>query len=74
MKLNDVEIDRNRNVDITSTFKNYLTLSFDRSVILRNVGWDAQTTEAGYFNFCIPLYVLLGFCQDYKRVVINARE
>jgi len=66
-----VEIDRNRNVGITSTLKNYVTMS---SVILRNAGWDAQTTAAGYFNFCVPLYVLLGFCEDYKRVVINARH
>ena len=69
-----MEIDRNRNVGITSTIKNYVTVSSDRSVILRNAGWDAQTTAAGYFNFCIPLYVLLGFCEDYRRVVINARH
>ena len=35
---------------------------------------DAQTTASGYFNFCVPLYILLGFCEDYKRVVINARH
>ncbi|KYN28612.1 hypothetical protein ALC57_02004, partial [Trachymyrmex cornetzi] len=57
------EIDRNRNVGITSTLKNYVTVSSDRSVILRNAGWGAQTTQAGYFNFCVPLYVLLGFCE-----------
>ncbi|KYN30739.1 hypothetical protein ALC56_14983 [Trachymyrmex septentrionalis] len=73
-ELNGVEIDRNRNVGITSTIKNYVTVSSDRSVILRNAGWDAQTTAAGYFNFCVPLYVLLGFCEDYRRVVINARH
>ncbi|KYQ47745.1 hypothetical protein ALC60_13219 [Trachymyrmex zeteki] len=70
-ELNGVEIDRNRNVGITSTLKNYVTVS-DKSVILRNASWDAQTTAAGYFNFCVPLYVLLGFCEDYRRVVINA--
>jgi len=43
-------------------------------VILRNAGWDAQTTATGYFNFCVSLYVLLGFCEDYKRVVINTRH
>jgi len=59
---------------ITSTLKNYVTVSSDRSVILRNAGWDAQTIAAGYFNFCVPLYILLGFCEDYKRVVINARH
>jgi len=62
--------DRNRNVGITSTFKNYITVSSNRSVILRNADWDAQ---AGYFNFCVPLYVL-EFCEDYKRMVINARH
>jgi len=44
-----MEIDRNRNVDITNTLKNDVTVS-DRSVILRNADWDAQTTAAGYFN------------------------
>ncbi|XP_018353647.1 PREDICTED: uncharacterized protein LOC108755251 [Trachymyrmex septentrionalis] len=73
-ELNGVEIDRNRNVGITSTIKNYVTVSSDRSVILWNAGWDAQITAARYFNFCVPLYVLLGFCEDYRRVVINARH
>ncbi|KYQ53253.1 hypothetical protein ALC60_07616, partial [Trachymyrmex zeteki] len=73
-ELNGMEIDRNRNVGITSTLKNYVTVSSDKRVILRNAGWDAQTTAAGYFNFCVPLYVLLGFCEDYRRVVINARH
>jgi len=73
-ELNGVEIDRNKNVSITSTLKNYVTVSSDRSVILRNAGWDALTTATGYFNFCVPLYILLGFCEDYKRVVINAHH
>ncbi|KYN08234.1 hypothetical protein ALC62_00785, partial [Cyphomyrmex costatus] len=73
-ELDGVEIDRNRNVGVTSTMKNYVTVTSDRSVILRNAGWDAQTTADGYFNFCVPLNVLLGFCEDYRRVVINARH
>ena len=31
-------------------------------------------TDDRYFNFCVPLRMLLGFCEDYKRVVINARH
>ena len=31
-------------------------------------------TDDGYFNFCVPLNILLGFCEDYKRVVIDARH
>ncbi|KYN30378.1 hypothetical protein ALC56_15305 [Trachymyrmex septentrionalis] len=76
-ELNGVEIDRNRNVGITSTIKNYVTVSSDRSVILRNAGWDAQTTAAGYFNFCVPLCVLrfLVECFPYneaKRLITTA--
>ena len=31
-------------------------------------------TDDGYFNFCVPLNMLLGFCENYKRVIINARH
>ncbi|XP_071571821.1 uncharacterized protein [Temnothorax nylanderi] len=66
-ELDGVEIDRCRNVGITSTLKNYITVSSDRSVILRNAGWDPQNNPNGHFNFCVPLNTLLGFCEDYKR-------
>jgi len=65
-KLDGVEIDRNRNVGITSTLKNYVTMSFERSVIARNTGWEPWNPPNGYFNFCIPLNMLLGFCKDYS--------
>ncbi|KMQ86973.1 hypothetical protein RF55_13890 [Lasius niger] len=73
-ELDGMEIDRSRNVGITSLLKNYVTMSSDRSVIMRNAGWDAPTTVNGHFNFCVPLHMLLGFCEDYRRVVINARH
>jgi len=37
--MNSVEIDRN--VGITSTLKNYVTVLSDRRVILWNASWDA---------------------------------
>jgi len=74
-ELNGVEIDRNRNVGITSTIKNYVSLTYDKALIMRNAGWDITSTiPEGYFNFCVPLNTLLGFCEDYKRVVVNARH
>ncbi|XP_036139529.1 uncharacterized protein LOC118644646 [Monomorium pharaonis] len=73
-ELDGVEIDRNKNVGITSTLKNYVTMSAARSVIARNAGWDPWNPPNGYFNFCVPLNMLLGFCEDYRRVVINARH
>ncbi|XP_070161379.1 uncharacterized protein [Polyergus mexicanus] len=76
-ELDGVEIDRSRNVGITSTIKNYVSLTIERGKILKNAGWDLLATthsSIGDFNFCVPLNVLLGFCEDYKRVVINARH
>ncbi|EZA51848.1 hypothetical protein DMN91_008125 [Ooceraea biroi] len=74
-ELDGVEINRNRNVGTTSTIKNYTTLSPDRDVVLDNSGWDRYVGNIdGHFNFCVPLSMLLGFCKDYKRVVINARH
>jgi len=72
-KLDSVEIDRNRNVGITTTLKHYVTVSSDRNVIMRNAGWDVLAHANGHFNFCVLLHMLLGFCEDYRRVVINAR-
>ncbi|XP_071574329.1 uncharacterized protein [Temnothorax nylanderi] len=47
---------------------------------LQNAGWSYPTNESNLnsashqFKFCVPLNNLLGFCEDYKRVVINARH
>jgi len=73
-ELDGVEIDRNRNVGVTSTLKNFVTMSAESSVIARNAGWDPWNPPNGYFNFCVPLNMLLGFCEDYRRIVINARH
>jgi len=66
-ELNGVEIDRNRNVEITSNIKNYIT--YDKAIIFCRIRWDVGTTESillqRYFNFCVPLNMLLGFCEDY---------
>ena len=57
-ELNGVEIDRNRNVGITSTLKNYVSMTYDKALIAVNAGWklwmDSRfDTEEGHFNFCV---------------------
>ena len=77
-ELNGVEIDRNRNVGITSTLKNYVSLTSDEDKNMENAGWGLKRRDGlivkNHFNFCIPLKYLLGFCEDYKRIIINARH
>ncbi|RLU21767.1 hypothetical protein DMN91_006143 [Ooceraea biroi] len=76
-ELNDVDIDRNRNAGITFTLKNYVSLTASRNGMLKNAGWDIvnfSNGEEGHFNFCVPLSMLLGFCENYRSVAINARH
>ncbi|EFN75330.1 hypothetical protein EAI_15762 [Harpegnathos saltator] len=72
-ELDGVEIDRNRNVGINS--KNYVSLSSDKN-IMKNAAWETIgiISPDGYFNFCVPLSVLLGSYEDYKHIVINLRH
>ncbi|RLU21673.1 hypothetical protein DMN91_006049 [Ooceraea biroi] len=60
---------------MTSILKNYILLTLDRGVTLGNASWDTYIDNVdGNFNFCVPLSMLVGFREDYKRVVINARH
>jgi len=66
-ELDGVEIDKARNTGITSTLKNHATIS-NKKRRLENAGWDFESKKkSGNFNFCVPLNILPGFCEDYKR-------
>ncbi|XP_043474037.1 uncharacterized protein LOC122506106 [Leptopilina heterotoma] len=79
-ELNGVEIDKNKNVAFTSLMKNYVSFDATQSKFLENVGWldftnDATLTNAqGYFDVCIPLNMIFGFAEDYKKIVVNAKH
>lgn len=75
-EIDGVEIDRCRNPGIATTLKNYVTLSAERSDRLASASWliGGGTLGLNLFNYCVPLNMLFGFCEDYKRVVINSRH
>lgn len=76
-EMNGVEIDHNKNVGHTSLLKNYVSLTENESKMLINAGWapgNDIALENGYFNFCVPLKMLLGFAEDYKKVIVNAKH
>lgn len=78
-ELNGVEIDYCRNVGITATLKNYISLTKSESDGLLVGGWCLENERTvrngtGNINFCIPLNKLLGFCEDYNRVIPNAKH
>ncbi|XP_050452190.1 uncharacterized protein LOC126851900 [Cataglyphis hispanica] len=75
-ELDGVEIDRSRNVGITSTIKNYASLTVERSSILQNAGWDfaAKSHAIDDFNFCVPLSMLLVLNDINKLTLLRTLE
>lgn len=78
-ELNGVEIDRCLKPGITSTMKTYISSNTNESRALEMAGWcpssEGQPTySAEQFNACIPLKFLLGFAEDYKKIIMNASQ
>ncbi|XP_014296962.1 uncharacterized protein LOC106693512 [Microplitis demolitor] len=79
-ELNVVEIDRNKNVGITSLMKGYTSLTLAQQNTLENSGWimdeavNKLHNDNSYSDVSIPLSLLLGFAKDYHKVVINAKH
>lgn len=76
-ELNGFQIDSIKNAGITSTLKNYISLNLDEGLVLQNAAWSPNEPilpAVGTFNFCVPLKMLLGFAEDYKKVIVNARH
>lgn len=76
-EINGFPIDICKNVGITSTIKGYISFQDRNMNRMQIASWNtASDTEAanGYLNFCIPLSNVLGFAEDYRNVIINAKH
>ncbi|XP_014296894.1 uncharacterized protein LOC106693502 [Microplitis demolitor] len=73
-------MDRNKNVGITSLMKGYTSLSPVQQNTQENSGWiiDEAVNKLhngnGYFDVSIPLSHLLGFAEDFHKVIVNAKH
>ncbi|XP_044014012.1 uncharacterized protein LOC122856407 [Aphidius gifuensis] len=78
-EINAIEIDRSKNVGLTTLMKGYISLSPNQKSLLENAGWLMSDEESlfdssGYFDISIPLSLLLGFAEDYKKIIMNAKH
>ncbi|XP_047099356.1 uncharacterized protein LOC124716847 [Schistocerca piceifrons] len=79
-RLNNEVVDHVRNPGITTLLKGTASFTPDHSNILLNAGWGSVANikelvdSKGHFNFCIPLKMIFGFCEDYKKIILNARH
>ncbi|XP_015124357.1 uncharacterized protein LOC107046283 [Diachasma alloeum] len=82
-ELNGMEIDRAKNVGLTSVMKNYVSQRPNQWFLMENAGWikddsmdsnEKITDNTGYFDISIPLSLLLDFAEDYQKIVVNAKH
>ncbi|XP_008217972.1 uncharacterized protein LOC103318158 [Nasonia vitripennis] len=79
-EINAIEIDKCKNVGITSVIKGYVSYSSNQSKLLDNAGWlDVEETAKiidanGQFDVSIPLSMILGFAEDYHKIVVNVKH
>lgn len=74
-ELNGIEIDRTKNVGIASTMKTLAaTRLSDKAItaVLQDAAY--KKLEPGKTSYLIPLRYLLGFADDYNKVVMNAKH
>lgn len=78
-ELNAIEIERVKNVGLTTAMKAYISQSRSQEDLLENAGWiinddKTLTNNDGYFDIYIPLGFIFGFAEDYQRVIVNAKH
>ena len=59
--------------------KNWVALNPNQLKVVENAGWFGLSEERqivndqGYFDVFIPLSMILGFAEDYKKIVVNVK-
>lgn len=75
-EIGGVEVDRTKNPGITSTIKGLLSIRDEELKSLKNACWLGanETVDAKSFTFSVPLRLLLGFAEDYRKIVVNTKQ
>ncbi|XP_008179323.1 uncharacterized protein LOC103308160 [Acyrthosiphon pisum] len=78
-EINSTEVQRVKKPGITSAMKGYCSYSPADENVLQNAAWDITNKNVNFmkddtFSGCIPLKHVFGFCEDYKRILINCSQ
>lgn len=74
-ELNGTEIDRSKNVGLTSTLKRMTATRLRDKQFLESSGaYNHAQIVNGTYQFFIPLYSLFGFAEDYNKIILNAKH
>lgn len=75
-ELNGVEIDHVKNAGITTTIKSLISMNVGESKSSALWGWNlnGSAKKGDNFSVIIPLNKVLGFAEDYNKIVANCRH
>jgi hypothetical protein len=75
-EIGGIEVDRTKNVGITTTMKNLLSVQVGEQDSLKNACWlgPDKTMPTTDFQFSVPLRLLLGFAEDYRKIIVNVKQ
>lgn len=81
-EINGVEIQKLKSPGISSCLKGFCSHTLNELNNLKNAAWDVDmdASENRHFSLnnkfagCIPLKHLFGFCEDYKKILLNCNQ
>lgn len=74
-EINNIEIDRIKNPGLTSNLKRYASCPTDyRRLIDQSTRNIRKAITESTHQFMIPLRDVFGFCDDYQKIIMNAKH
>jgi len=81
-EINGVEIQKLKSPGISSSLKGFCSHTPNELNNLQNAAWDVDMDASENKHFmlnnkfagCIPLKHLFGFCEDYKKILLNCNQ
>lgn len=73
-ELNGIEIDKCKNVGITTAMKGLVSIPSKTSESVKTSSFGKNDEVTTQFSYCIPLKMLFGFAEDYKKIIMNMKH
>ena len=76
-ELNGIVIDQTKNPGIATSMKLWCSIPYEKSQLHGADGWNNDKVlvrDSGKFQVEIPLKHLLGFAEDYKKIILNIKQ
>ncbi|KAL4126065.1 hypothetical protein QTP88_010296 [Uroleucon formosanum] len=81
-EINGIEIQKLKSPGVSSCLKAYCSYTPNDLNALENAAWDSAMDSRDNKNFmtnnifsgCIPLKHVFGFCEDYKKILLNCNQ